>query len=288
MKEVYTLEDLRAASDFGVVRLGVVGDPVAHSLSPAMQNAALAECGFPFRYARFQISPNELAEALQLFAAANFIGLNLTLPHKTAACSLVQELEPFAQQVGAINTIRFVNDRLEGANTDGRGFARAIRESFRRELADQRILVLGATGGAGRAIVAQCALDHCAELLLAGRDSAKLEALAHRWPQAHPVIVPWDDDSLGAAAAGSDLIVQATPLGLSPNDPSPIPPQAIAARHLVYDLNYQPSALLRAAAAAGAEHASGLTMLLHQGALAFEWWFDRPAPLAAMRAALGL
>jgi shikimate dehydrogenase len=102
------------------------------------------------------------------------------------------------------------------------------------------------------------------------------------------VAVPWEAHSLGEALAQSDLIVQATPLGLRPNDPSPVPRALLAPRHLVYDLNYQPTALLAAASAAGARHASGLTMLLHQGALAFEFWFDRPAPLTIMRRALDL
>lgn len=293
MKSFHTLADLQAWRPLPddaqeAIRLGVVGDPVAHSLSPSLQNAALTECGLALRYARFRILPNELPAALRSFGELGFAGLNLTVPHKVAGFSLVHEMDSFARQVGAINTIRFAKGKLSAANTDGPGFERAIRESFGVELRDLRVLVLGAGGGAGQAVAAQSALAGCPALTLVNRDFAKAQTLARRWEAAHIAAVPWEADSLGEAIAQSDLIVHATPLGLLPNDPSPLPPALLAARHLVYDLNYQPTPLLAAARAAGVRCASGLTMLLHQGALAFEFWFDQPAPLAVMRRALGL
>ncbi len=293
MKSFHTLADLQAWRPLpddapGAIRLGVVGDPVAHSLSPSLQNAALAECCLALRYARFRILPNELPAALRCFEELGFVGLNLTVPHKVAGFSLVQELDSFARQAGAINTIRFQDGKLFGANTDGPGFERGIRESFGVELRDLRVLVLGAGGGAGQTVAAQCALAGCPALTLVNRDLAKAQRLARSWEAAHAVAVPWETDSLGEMLAQSDLIVHATPLGLQPHDPSPLPGALLGPRHLVYDLNYQPTALLAAAQAAGARHASGLTMLLHQGAQAFEIWFDRPPPLGVMRRALGL
>ena len=289
MKEVYTFRDLATWEGSGnPVRLGVFGDPVARSLSPPMQNAALAAAGETAQYARFEITAPELAPALRKLAALNFIGVNLTVPHKIAAFSLIDECDAFAQQVGAINTIRFQSGRMLGANTDGAGFARGIRESFGMELQDLRGLVLGAAGGAGQAVVAQCALAGAAKIALVNRTADKAEALVQRYDRPGIFAVPWSEGSLGEVFPEIDLIVNATPLGLQSTDPSPLPASLLSTTHCVYDLNYQPTALLAAAANAGARAASGLTMLLHQGALAFEFWFERPAPLAAMRAALGL
>ncbi|MGI8432333.1 MAG: shikimate dehydrogenase [Chthoniobacterales bacterium] len=289
MKEVYTLADLAAwTGPPEAIRLGVLGDPVAHSLSPPMQNAALAAAGLAPRYAKFQIAPNELATALARCAALGFIGVNLTVPHKVAGCSLVDECDAFAREVGAINTIRFVDGRMQAVNTDGPGFARAIQESFGRELGDLRVLLLGAGGGAGQALAAQCARAGCPALALVNRNFLKAQTLAQRMARPEISAVRWSDDSLGEALAESDLVVNATPLGLHPGDPSPLPPKLRGGHHLVYDLNYQPTAFLREAQSAGLRTASGRTMLLHQGALAFEFWFDRAAPLAAMRAALKL
>lgn len=287
MKSVYTLADLQAGlPGKDAIRLGVIGDPVAHSRSPEMQNAALAAVGSELRYARFQISPNDLNSALRTMETLGFLGVNLTVPHKVAALALVEEAEPFARAVGAINTIAFRPGKRMGANTDGPGFERAIRESFGVTLSDLRVAILGAGGGAGQAVAAQCARAGCAALTLVNRDVAKAEALAQRLRGPQIFALPWSDDSLGEALAQSDLVVQATPRGLQPNEPSPIPRALIESRHLVYDLVTQPTALVAEARAADARAASGLTMLLHQGALAFTFWLECPAPLAAMRGAL--
>ena len=287
MKSVYHLADLQAGlPSEEAIRLGVLGDPVAHSRSPEMQNAALVQVGSAWRYARFQIAPHELAEALQLMGRLGFRGVNLTVPHKLAGLALVDDVDGFAAAVGAINTIVFRGGRRFGANTDGPGFERAIAESFGVALQDQRVLLLGAGGGAGRAVATQCARVGCRSLLLVNREPAKAEALARRLQGPEIVAVPWSDDSLGAALVRSDLVVQATALGLRSGDPSPLPAGRLEPRHLVYDLVTQPTALLAEARLAGAAAASGLTMLLHQGALAFEFWLEQTAPLAQMRAAL--
>ena len=163
MKEIYTFADLQdwrkaASRAKPPIRLGVFGCPVAHSLSPQIQNAALEKAGVAMRYARFEIAPDELQAALELLPGLNFVGANLTVPHKVAALTLVDEADENARKIGAINTIKIEQGRLRGFNTDGRGFSRAIREEFSVDLRDLRILVVGA-GGAARAIALQCAKE---------------------------------------------------------------------------------------------------------------------------------
>jgi shikimate dehydrogenase len=304
MKSVYDLQDLRrwgkiTGESLAPIRLGVVGDPVAHSLSPRMQKAALEKSGLEVRYVAFQISPGELAEAFDLFRQHDFIGLNLTLPHKIAALDLVDEVEERAQKIGAINTVVFRDARSSGWNTDGPGFERAVREVFSVDLRDLRVLLLGAGGGAGRAVACQCALENCERLVLVNRTLAKAQTLARELapyfsgprvlgPEARLEAVPWEDLALRGQIARTDLVVNATTLGLKQFDPLPLPHSLLAPHLMIYDLVYKETrtAFLAAAEESGARSADGLTMLLHQGALAFELWFDRPAPLAAMREAL--
>jgi len=304
MKDVYTLGDLQGwkeatADEEFPIRLGVLGDPVAQSLSPPMQNAGLEATGIGARYARFQISPNELEDALGLLRRLEFIGVNLTAPHKLAAFALVDEVEEQARKIGAINTIVFRDGRSLGYNTDGPGFLHAVHEQFSVDLRDLRVLLLGAGGGAGRALAWQCALENCERLVLVSRTFGKAQALVRELagyfsgprvlgPEARLEAVRWENTILRTQLARTDLVIHATPLGLNRADPSPLPPALIAPHLMFYDLipKKAPTRLLADAAAAGARGANGLTMLLHQGALAFELWFDHPAPLAAMRAAL--
>jgi shikimate dehydrogenase len=302
-KESYTLADLQdwqnvTASVDPPIRLGVFGDPVEQSFSPQMQNAALRECKIEMQYARFQILPNELGEALHLARDLKFLGLNLTVPHKIAALDHIDELDENARKIGAINGISFDDGKLRAFNTDGRGFARAIREEFSVDLRDLRILVLG-TGGAGRAIAMQCARENCERLVIANRAIGKAKALADDLrkffagprvlgPVARLQVVPWEESALAAQVANLDLIVNATPLGLKRSDPSPIAALSLAPHLMIFDTVYSNhrTPFVSAGLEAGARAANGLSMLLHQGALAFETWFGRDAPLEVMRAAL--
>lgn len=304
MKESYTLEDLREwepAGEDPPIRLGVCGHPIAHSLSPRMQNAALRDCGIAMQYGAFQISATELEEALRLFAALDFVGVNLTQPHKIAAAGLVDDLDDFARAVGAINTIAVRDGKLHGSNTDGRGFSRAIRSEFWVDLRDLRVLIIGAGGGAGRAIAWQCAQEGCERLVLVNRTPEKAQELAAELkrffsdtrvsaPVARLEVVANDERALRFQIANIDLVVNATPLGWHRSDPPPIAQSLLAPHLMVYETAYGStrSALLRAASEAGARAADGRDMLVHQGALAFEEWFDREAPIEAMRAALSL
>ena len=300
----YTLGDLEnwreIARDIDPpIRLGVLGDPVAHSLSPEMQNAALLACEINTQYARFHIRPNELRSALGFLRNLDFAGVNLTVPHKIAGFGQIDDADESASRIGAVNTIRVRDKKLIGSNTDGEGFLRAVRGEFSVDLRDLRVLIIGAGGGTGRAIAWQCALENCERLVLVNRTFEKAKALAERLrsffmearvlgPAARLEAVAWEEPLMRMQLADIDLVVNATPLGMNPSDPAPIPGRLIAPHHMVFDCIYGPSktALLRAAEQAGARSANGISMLLHQGALSFSIWFDREPPIDAMRKTL--
>jgi shikimate dehydrogenase len=304
--ERYTLADLEnwrgAAGDVDPpIRLAVFGDPVAHSLSPQMQNAALRASKIDMQYARFHIRANELKSALRFLRDLDFIGINLTVPHKIAAFTQIDEADETASRVGAINTIRVRDKKLIGSNTDGEGFLRAVRNEFSVDVRDLRVMLIGAGGGTGHAIAWQCALENCERLVLVNRTYEKAQALAERLqpyfaeprvlgPVARLEAIAWDESALRMQLADIDLIVHATPVGMNPSDPSPIPARLLAPHHMIFDCVYGPSktSLLHAADEAGGRGANGLSMLLHQGALSFSIWFDREAPIDAMRKALPL
>ena len=298
-KEVYTLADLRRWENIDPpIRLGVFGDPVGHSLSPQMQNAALKSCKIDMQYACFQISPDELQSALRLIRELNFIGVNLTTPHKIAASKLMDEIDGNAKRIGAINTVKVDNAKLRGYNTDGKGFARAVRQEFAIDLRDLRVMILGG-GGAARAIALQCARENCERLVITNRTFATAQKLAEEvreyftgpkvlGPVPRLQSIPWEEAAIRFQVAHLDLIVNATPLGLNRSDPSPIPARLLAPHIMIYDTVYGEgrTPFVLAAIEAGARAANGFSMLLHQGALAFEIWFEREAPIGAMREAL--
>lgn len=298
MKAVYTLADLRAwetvtADEKPPLRLAVIGDPVAHSASPQMHNAALAACGIDVGYCRLHVRPEELGEVLQLLRAKGFVGINCTIPHKGGVLAAVDEVDDSARHAGGVNTVALGKDgRLLGYSSDGPGLARAVQEHFGVALKDVRVLVLGAGGGAGRAVAMQCATSGVPRLTLLNRSVEKLEPLRQAITDVSPstplVVGAWDDAAVRTALADSDLVVNCSALGMKADDPSPIPAEFLASRHLVYDTIYTAgqTPLMLAATATGARSANGLSMLLHQGAIAFEIWFGRPAPVEVMRAAL--
>ncbi len=298
-KAVYTLGDLQNWRDVDPpVRLGVLGDPVEHSLSPQIQNAALEHCKIGMHYTRFHISPNELREAMDKLRELQFAGFNLTLPHKVVATELVDRVDDDAKQIGAINVIKVDAGKMHGFNTDGRGFARAIREEFSVDLRDLRVMILGA-GGAARAIALECAKSQCERLVIANGTFEKGEQLAERLrdffggpkvlgPVPRLQAIAWEESAFRFQIANIDLVVNATPVGLNRGDASPLSSRLLAPHLMVYDTIYsnQRTPLVAAALEAGARATNGLSMLLHQGALAFEIWFERTAPLEVMRKAI--
>lgn len=303
-KDVYTIADLRnwrdATADASPpIRLAVFGDPVEHSKSPAMHNAALAKLGIEARYARLHVRADELAEAVRLLPGNGFIGANFTIPHKFAALDLMDEVDDSARKTGTVNTVLVDGGKLKGFSTDGPGLVRAVRSEFGVDIRDLRVMLLGAGGGAGRAIAVQCGLENCERLVLVNRTFEKAQSLAielRPWfqgakfhgPVARLDAVPWDETQLAFQLRHTDLVINATSIGMKLSDPSPLPAAILAPHLMIYDTIYTATRtpLLRAADLAGARGANGLSMLLHQGALSFEIWFNREAPLDVMRKAL--
>jgi len=300
LKEVYDLNDLRAwpaatAAAEPPLRLAVFGDPVAHSASPPMHNAALAECGIAARYTRLHIRAEELAEAVRLLPEQGFIGVNATIPHKAAILPLMTRVDDHARRIGVVNTVAVEGRELIGYNTDGPGLVRAIRAEFGADLGDLRVMALGAGGGAGRAIAMQCGIERCQRLILVNRTPEKVRELAEELRPSFGGaggdrlgVVPWEDEALRAEMGNIDLIINCTSMGMKASDVSPLPAALLRPDLMIYDTIYvgERTKLMQAGDEAGARSANGLSMLLHQGALAFEIWFHRPAPVEVMRKAL--
>ncbi len=276
--------------------LAVLGRPVAHSLSPVMHAVALArlareDAAFgAWRYHKFDVPPERLAEALPLFHARGFLGINLTIPHKVLAVGLVRAIDPFAADAGAVNTLRRRDDGYEGFNTDGHGVARAITDELGTAIRGSHVVVLGA-GGAARATAVTCLAERCASLAIGNRTPANLEALLSILrPLAGAAGTPvrgFDPSRPPADLPADALVINATSAGLAADDPPPIDLGRLRGAPMVYDMIYNPPAteLLRAAAARGLRAANGLSMLAHQGARSLEIWTGRSVPAAPMLAA---
>ncbi|HEX8371641.1 MAG TPA: shikimate dehydrogenase [Chthoniobacterales bacterium] len=284
MKAVYTLDDLRDWQEPDL-RYAVLGDPVAHSASPAMHNAALEHLGLPERYCRLHVLPEQLPEAISLLPAAGFLGVNLTIPHKTEILPLLDDIDPHSQKLGAVNTVAFSGGKLVGTNTDGPGIIRAVREEFGVSISNLRVLILGAGGGAGRAIATQCFLERCRTLTLTNRTLEKIEELATGLTA---TAIPWSAAALETVLPEIDLIINASAVGMKSGEASPMPASMLRPEHLVFDTIYVGAStpLQRAAEEAGARSTNGLSLLLHQGILALEFWLGREVPIDVMRAGL--
>lgn len=274
-----------------VKKVVLLGSPVAHSFSPAVQNAAFNEAGLDWRYEAMEVAPEQLAATLANMRKHGWLGANVTLPHKEAVLSLLDELDPSAIQTSAVNTIVNKDGHLVGHNTDLRGFIRDLRAHWRFPRTG-RSLILGA-GGAARAVATGLAQEGL-DLSLIARTASRAERLAEDVRRYHGVgvaVLPWVSDSFARAASQCTLIVNATPLGMMPNVQNspwpgdvPLPPAAF-----VYDLVYSPREprLVKRAQHSGLKAASGAGMLLEQAALSYELWTDLRAPRERMKAALG-
>lgn len=269
--------------------VGVFGAPVTHTASPPMHNAAFEALEMNWVYLPFHVEPQNLASALHGARDMNLAGCNLTVPHKTLAVDLVDELDEEAKKLGAVNTVHIKDGRLLGYNTDGYGFLRAVKEEFNLSIKGKRVLILGA-GGAGRAIAVACAADGAAGVFVANRTTSKIDPVAAviKTMRIDFRKLPLRSKAIAGLIGDVDLMVNATSVGLREGDSLGLDAGLFSSRLFVYDTIYRPAVteLLRIAEAAGAKVANGANMLLHQGARAFEIWTGRKAPIAVMRRAL--
>lgn len=283
----------------------VFGFPIRHSASPAMQNAGIAQLGLNWCYLAFPVRPEELRTALVGAKAMQFVGINLTVPHKLLAIDMMDALDESAKNWGAVNTVRFEGRdkngtwlpihqfddappekiRTQGFNTDADAITRSLREDLGIELKGARVLLLGA-GGAGRVAALKLAAEGVSELFLVNRTPAKAGTVAAEIRRRHLNVKV----QLGYPRGEVDLAINATSLGLAADDPMPVDGKQFSLRqaNAVYDMVYRPAEtpFLNLAKAGGSRVANGLGMLLYQGAKALEIWSGQPAPLDIMRAAL--
>ena len=273
---------------------GIFGWPVRHSRSPTMHNAAFKALNLDAVYVPFPVQPERLAQAVEGARALGTAGLNITLPHKSAIMALLDEVESDARAIGAVNTVLREGDQLIGTNTDAGGLTRSLREAG-LSLEGCRVVVLGA-GGAARAAVVGLASAGAERITVLARQRSRatqlVDSLASHAGQARLAARDMADGAR-ALFEDSDLLVQATSATLGGGPAAAafadaLPLAALPQDAAVVDLVYQPrlTAVLSHAAARGLKTVDGLGMLLHQGALAFERWTGRDAPLAVMRAAL--
>jgi len=263
----------------GKTRLAIViGDPVRHSLSPIIHNAAFAACGLDWVFLACEVPEGRVPDALAGAVALGIEGLSVTMPHKAAVAAAVDELSPTARLLGAVNCVARHGDRLVGHSTDGSGFVDALADEAGWAPAGARCAVLGA-GGAARAVSLALADAGAAEVAVVNRTASNAVTAAalagHRGRVAEP-----------GEIGGFDLVVNATPLGMSGHGgpPTPVDPVLLRPDQLLVDLVYEPAetALLAAARERGLRAFNGVRMLVHQAARAFELWTGTEAPVEAM------
>ncbi len=269
-------------------RIALLGHPVAHSISPAFQQAALDACGIDARYEGWDTPPEDLRIAVERLRSGDLLGANVTVPHKVAAMRLVDRPDALAERVGALNTIVRRNGLLEATNTDVTGILRAL-ESAEVDVRGAEVLLVGA-GGAARAVVVAMRHAGAARVVIANRTPERAAALASLGGSdldLRYVPLDADDATFRGAASRARVIVQSTSLGMrhGPDEgANPVPGDLMHPGQVAFDLVYVPeeTPFLRAAAQAGARPVGGLAMLVHQGAEAFRLWTGVEPPLEVM------
>ncbi len=270
--------------------LGVIGDPILHSLSPAMQNAALQALDMDYIYVPFHVSPFHVEEAIAGVKALGIKGINVTIPHKVSVMDYLDQIDSVAELIGAVNTVNNEKGYLMGYNTDGYGFLRSLEEEANRKPEGQNVVILGA-GGSARAIGFQLALSKIRSLVIANRTESRAVALAAEiHAKTRCPTVGTGLDRLDAYLSTTDIIINTTSLGMYPQVDTmpPVEIDLLPSCTLVCDIVYNPSEtlFLRKAAASGRATLRGLGMLAHQGAAALEIWLQVKAPIDVMKDAL--
>lgn len=267
---------------------GLIGYPVKHSLSPVMHNAAFQVLKINAEYKLFELKPQDLESFLESLPKENIHGLNVTIPYKEKVLPFLDNISSEAELIGAVNTIRVSHSKLEGFNTDGDGFLRHLKEDLRFDPAGKIIAIIGA-GGAARAV--SVSLSNYKPKIIAIYDVDKtktLDLVSHLKDNFKNIEFKAADSIEELNTQISDLLVNATPIGMKESDPCLVNKKFMHKNLLVYDLIYNPgeTKLIKLAKQMGARTSNGLGMLLYQGVRSFELWTGRPTPIKIMRQAL--
>ncbi|MCE2415623.1 shikimate dehydrogenase [Candidatus Poribacteria bacterium] len=272
--------------------VGVIGDPVEHSRSPQMHNAAFAKADLDYVYVPFHVRPDDLAAAIAGFKAMNVVGINVTLPHKQAIIPLLTSISREAELIGAVNTLTFVEGGIHGDNTDAPGVLQALEEdgNMSGSPIGENVVVLGA-GGAARAVVVALALRGVASITIANRTVEKAVSLAEEMDQKTGVSMQGmglTDERLPLSVRESKLLVNTATTSMDVTQPLLISADWLQPNTIVYDIVYTPpvTPLMRAATERGCQTLGGIGMLVHQGAIAFEKWTGVTPCTETMRQAL--
>ena len=270
--------------------VGVIGDPVQHSRSPQMHNAAIVERKLDYVYVPFHVRSGELQEAIEGFKALNVLGVNVTIPHKQTVMPILDDVSHEATLIGAANTLIFCDGRVSGDNTDAQGFLRAMTEEGIDIPVGGSAVVLGA-GGAARAVVVALALSGLGLITVANRTGWKaiqFEKDLATISETEISAVDLASNQLNSAIRSADLLVNTTSVGMQETDQLLIDPDALNPGTIVYEIVYTPpeTPLLRVAREKGCQTIGGIGMLVHQGAIAFEKWIGIVPNVETMRIAL--
>jgi shikimate dehydrogenase len=271
------------------LKYAVIGDPVAHSFSPQMHNAAFNALGINAEYLAVHVKEQELS----LFAARarkEFAGFNITVPHKNAIIPFLDSISDECRLTGSVNTVINSGGRLHGESTDGYGLETAIREEFGIPVKGNCFLFLG-TGGTVKAVSFHFAAQGAKTLFFANRTVSKsqtlIDELEDKYPETgYDCCSPEDIKLMDQFVTCSAAVIQCTSLGLKPEDPSPLDDRFFRAGKCYYDTIYKNTAFLKIAGEKGCRSSGGLSMLLHQGAKSFSIWTGKTAPVEVMREAL--
>ena len=273
--------------DSKTIMTGLFGHPVGHSLSPLMHNQAFDVCRLNYRYAPFDIPPEQIGQAVAGIRALGFRGVNVTIPHKVAVMPYLDEVDEEAKIIGAVNTIVNDNGRLIGYNTDGRGYVRSLIEETGIVLEEQSVLMVGA-GGAARGVAVALLQKGVVDLVIANRSFDKAESLANDLQSAIPGkrVTAISLEEIGSSISNRTLLVQTTSIGMSPKvSESPVPKDLLHKNLLISDLIYNPlkTQIQKDGEEIGCRTHSGVGMFIYQGALSFEYWTNHKAPIEEMR-----
>lgn len=274
-------------------RVALVGYPLRHSISPLFQQAAFDYCQLDVRYEAWEIEPKHLESLRSRLRHFSVLGANVTIPYKESILPLLDRLDDLAGQIGAVNTVVRRDGELLGYNTDAEGFLRSLRQDSGFEPEGKQVVLLGA-GGAARAVAFALAKSRVKSLTIVNRTLERVQILVESLKSkvrsgqdVRIIALPWEENELGKALFHCDLLVNCTSIGMkhSPAEKqSPLEAEFIPQDALVYDLVYNPveTLLLKEARKAGAKTLGGLVMLVYQGAISFELWTGRKAPLDIM------